>query len=126
YVGKYALQEEQRRGGPARRLVGLEIEWDGLEKLYAKQDLPPVMQATTSRSHVPLFNGRKQVGRVTSTTWSPTLKKAIALASVSAAHAEKGTELSIEWTVEARRGRAKAKVVDLPFFNPPRKTAVAG
>ncbi len=125
YVGKFALQEEQRRGGPARRLVGLEIEWDGLEKLYAKQDLPPVMQATTSRSHVPLFNGRRQVGRVTSTTWSPTLKKAIALASVSAAHAEVGTELSVEWTVEARRGRALARVVDLPFFNPPRKTAVA-
>jgi len=84
------------------------------------------MQATTSRSHVPLFLGRRQVGRVTSTTWSPTLKKAIALASMSVAHADTGTELSIEWTVEARRGRAKATVVDLPFFKPPRKTATAG
>src|SRR5437879_3150795 len=119
FVGKRALQAEQRNGGPPRRLVGLEIEWDGLERLYAAQDLPPVMQPTTSRSHVPLFSGRKQVGRVTSTTWSPTLKKAIALASVSAAHSSVGAELSVEWTVEARRGRALAKIVETPFLNPP-------
>ncbi len=125
FVGKRALQAEQRGGGPLRRLVGLEIEWNGLEKLYAAQDLPPVMQPTTSRSHVPLFAGRKQVGRATSTTWSPTLKKGVALASVSAAQSSVGTELSVEWTVEARRGRALAKVVETPFLNLPRKTAVS-
>jgi aminomethyltransferase len=125
FVGKRALQAEQRNGGPPRRLVGLEIEWDGLERLYAAQDLPPVMQPTTSRSHVPIFAGRRQVGRVTSTTWSPILKKAIALASVSAPHSSIGTELSVEWTVEARRGRARAKVVETPFLNLPRRTSVS-
>src|SRR5439155_22271308 len=124
FVGRRALESEQAAGGPPRRLVGLEIEWAGLERLYFAQALPPVMTATTSRVHVPLFAGRKQVGRVSSTTWSPNLKQAIALASASAEHSTAGTSLEVEWTVEARRGRASAKVVELPFLNPPRKTVI--
>ena len=51
------------------------------------------------------------------------MKKAIALASVDKEHAAAGTRLDVEWTVEARRGRAPATVVELPFFDPPRKRA---
>jgi aminomethyltransferase len=126
FVGKRALMAEQAAGGPPRRLVGLELDWNRLEALYAAQDLPPVMQPITSRTHVPLYAGRAQVGRVTSTTWSPTLKKAIALASVESAHSVIGTKLQVEWTVEAKRGRVDALVSEMPFFNPPRKTAVVG
>jgi glycine cleavage system aminomethyltransferase T len=64
------------------------------------------------------------VGKATSTTWSPTLKKMIALASVEAPLASPGTLLNMEITVEAHRLKAGARVVPLPFFNPPRKTAV--
>jgi len=63
------------------------------------------------------------VGKATSTTWSPTLKKMIGLASMAAEHATTGTELEVEWTVEARRHRVAATVADLPFFDPPRKRA---
>jgi aminomethyltransferase len=72
---------------------------------------------------VPLYARRRQVGKATSTTWSPTLKKMVALASVDAAQSEAGTRIEVEWTVEARRSRTPATVVELPFFNPPRKTA---
>ena len=123
FVGKRALQDEMAAGGPSRRLVGLHLEWDSIERLYARQDLPPVMTPVTSREAVPVFDGRRQVGRATSTTWSPVLKRAIALASVRADRAEAGTRLEIEWTVEGRRGRVRAVVVPLPFFDPPRKRA---
>jgi glycine cleavage system T protein (aminomethyltransferase) len=123
YVGKGALQAEQAAGGPARRLVGLDVGWAGIEDLYASQDLPPVLSPHTSREGIPVFSGRRQIGKATSTTWSPILKKAIALASVAREFAEDGTDLSVEWTVEARRGRVPAKVVPLPFFDPPRKRA---
>jgi aminomethyltransferase len=123
FVGRRALAAEQASGGPPRRLVGLEVDWDGIEGLYADQDLPPAVSATASRAHVPVFDGRRQIGRASSTTWSPTLKKTIALASVAAAHSDIGTNLSVEWTVEAKRGRVAATVVDLPFFDPPRKRA---
>jgi aminomethyltransferase len=123
YVGRRALEREQAGGGPARRLVGVEMNWPGLERLYASIGLFPMVSATASREAVPVYDGRDQVGKATSTTWSPALKKMIGLASMSADHAETGTAVEIEWTVEARRRRIPARVVDLPFFDPPRKRA---
>jgi aminomethyltransferase len=64
------------------------------------------------------------VGRATSTTWSPVLKRLIGLATLDAPHFAVGTDLEIEMTVEAVRDRAPARVVATPFFNPTRKTAV--
>jgi glycine cleavage system aminomethyltransferase T len=72
---------------------------------------------------VPVYDGGKQVGRATSTTWSPTLKKMIALASLSAKAAAPGTRLELEYTVEHQRRRVGVTVGALPFFDPPRKKA---
>jgi len=123
FVGRRALVAELAAGGPARRLVGLEIEWPEIEALFAAQGLAPSAPAIVSRVPVPIFAGGQQVGRVTSTGWSPILKKMLGLASVGFAHARPGTRLAMEWTVEARRGTVTARVVDLPFFDPPRKRA---
>ncbi|HEX2089669.1 MAG TPA: aminomethyltransferase family protein [Actinomycetota bacterium] len=123
FIGKEALVAERRAGGPERRLVGLAIGWEGIERVYAAQDLPPTFSPMTSREHVPVFGRYRQIGRATSTAWSPTLKHAIALASVRNEHAEPGTRVAMEWTVEGRRGRVSATVVPLPFFDPPRKRA---
>ena len=35
FVGRRALEREGAAGGPARRLVGLEIDWDGIQGLFA-------------------------------------------------------------------------------------------
>jgi aminomethyltransferase len=105
--------------------VGLEIGWTGLERAYTSIGLFPMVDPTASRVAVPLYDGKAQVGKGTSTTWSPQLKKMIGLALVSVEHAEPGTPVEMEWTVEARRRRIPARVVDLPFFDPPRKRAVA-
>jgi aminomethyltransferase len=77
-----------------------------------------------SRTAVPVYRGARQIGKATSTTWSPTLKKMIALACVSRENSTIGTTLSVEMTVEAVRHTVSAKVVPMPFFNPPRKMAV--
>ena len=79
--------------------------------------------AQASRVAVPLYSGEKQVGKATTTSWSPTLKKLIALASVETEHAKPGTSLQMEITIEAMRLKTNVKVTNLPFFNPPRKTA---
>jgi aminomethyltransferase len=123
FVGRRALEREQEHGGPPRRLVGLELEWEPLEELYRAKGLTPAMDTEASRVAVPLYAKGRQIGKATSTTWSPILKKVVALASVDAGHSELGTRIEAEWTVEARRSRTPATVVELPFFNPPRKTA---
>jgi aminomethyltransferase len=120
FVGRDALVEEAKKG-PARSLVGLEINWNEVEALYDKVKMAPQVPSMASRVAVPVYRGGRNVGKATSTTWSPTLKKMIALASVGREHATLGTNLSIEMTVEAVRHAASAKVVALPFFNPARK-----
>ncbi len=47
----------------------------------------------------------------------------IALASVGRESTALGSTISMELTVEASRKTVSAKIVPLPFFNPPRKTA---
>jgi aminomethyltransferase len=123
FVGRAALLAEQKKGGPPRSLVGLDLEWNSIEKLYYDLGLAPQVPSTASRVAVPVFKGRTQIGKATSTTWSPTLKKMIALASVAREHSAVGTKLEVEHTVEAVRHTVPATVVELPFFNPPRKTA---
>jgi aminomethyltransferase len=123
FVGRAALVEEQRRG-ISQQIVGLDISWPAIEALYDKLGLAPQIAAAASRVAVPVYHGGRQVGRATTTTWSPVLKKLIALASVETAHAKPGAKLDIEITIEAVRQRAAATVTKLPFFNPARKTAV--
>ena len=122
FVGQAALVEEQKRGHE-REIVGLEIDWTGVEKLYDSVGLAPAVGATASRAPVPVYRGGRQVGKATSTTWSPVLKRMIALATIERPHFAQGTELQIEMTVEAVRHRVRATVVTTPFFNPVRKTA---
>ncbi len=122
FVGRTPLAEEHRRG-PARQIVGLDISWPAIEALYDDIGLAPQVSAAASRVAVPVYKVGRQVGRATTTTWSPVLKKMIALATVAAPHTAPGTELECEVTVEAVRHRVPATVVKTPFFNPPRKTA---
>jgi aminomethyltransferase len=121
FVGKAALLQQQK-SGVARQLVGLEMDWVEIEERYEKFGLTPAAPAQASRIHVPVYLGSKQVGKATSTTWSPLLKKMIALASVDTAHSQPGTKLQMEITIEAVRQKVTAKVAELPFFNPERKT----
>jgi aminomethyltransferase len=121
FVGKAALAHQQKTGVP-RQLVGLEMDWVEIEERYDKFGLTPAAPAQASRVHVPVYLGNRQVGKATSTTWSPLLKKMIALASVETAHSRPGTELQMEITIEAVRQKVAATVVKLPFFSPERKT----
>jgi aminomethyltransferase len=121
FVGQTALREEAKNG-PVRQIVGLEIDWPSVERLYEKIGLAPQVPSIASRVAVPVYRRGVQTGKATSTTWSPTLKKLIALATVESGDASAATVLEMELTVEAVRHRVAATVVATPFFNPPRKT----
>src|SRR5450631_2780524 len=123
FVGREALAREAKKGAE-RALVGLEINWNEVESLYDKVGMAPQVPSMASRTPVPVYRGGRVVGKATSTTWSPTLKKMIALACVNRENSSVGTTLNIEITVEAVRHTVSAKIVPLPFFNPARKMAV--
>ena len=125
FVGQRALRDEHARG-PARQIVGLEIDWNEVERIYENVGLAPAVAATASRVAVPVYRNGRQVGRATSTTWSPVLKRMIALATIDRPHFSDGTQLQMEVTVDATRHKVGARVVKTPFFNPPRKTKSVG
>ncbi len=122
FVGRPALAEEARQGW-SRQIVGLEVDWPSIEQLYDRLGMAPQVAATASRVAVPVYQDGEQVGRATTTTWSPVLKKLIALATIDAPHYAEGTALQFEITIEAVRHLVPATVVRTPFFNPQRKTA---
>jgi len=122
YNGRRALRRERDRGA-AWRFVGLAVEWESLESLYATVGLPPQLPTVAWRSSAPVYRNGRQIGYASSGCWSPLLKQSLALAHLRAPHFAPGTEVRLEVTVEHQRKQAIARVAELPFFNPERKRA---
>ena len=120
FIGKNALKKEIDRG-PNWEFVGIEIEWSELESHYRSVGLAPGLPSTAWRTSTPLYYNRNQVGYATSGTWSPILKRYIALAHLKSDYSQNGTELEFEIKVEHFKKTTKAQVVNTPFFNPERK-----
>ena len=107
FTGRRALQEE-RENGSRCRLVKLDIEGN-----------KPAKDAYVFDS------GGKVIGTVTSAMWSPSAKASIALASLEMPHGEAGAKLEVEIYYQRElkwhRVMAGARVVDKPFWDPPRR-----
>jgi aminomethyltransferase len=100
FLGHEVLKK-QKAEGTARTLVGFEM----------------TEPRAIARQGYAVHHGGAAVGRVTSGTQTPFLKKAIGMAYVPTALAAPGTEIAIEI-----RGRAcAAKVVPLPFYKRPKQ-----
>jgi aminomethyltransferase len=117
FVGRRALEREKREGS-TWKMVGLEVDWVGMEKLFAGVGLPPQIPGMAVRGSLPVMVGNVQVGYASTSTWSPLLKKYIALAHLQKPYFEVGTDVRMEITVEHHRKHAPAKVVKLPFYEP--------
>lgn len=95
FIGKDILTS-QRKEGLKRKLVGVEVTGRGIPRHGYK-----VFSAI-----------EEEIGYITSGTHSPSLKKSLGLALVSAEHAELGTQLK----VEVRKKMVDAVVVKAPFY----------
>ena len=115
FIGKRALTQDHKHG-VARQLVGLEVDWVEVEEQFDKFGLSPAAPNQASRVSVPVYDGSnsnsndRQVGKATTTAFSPLLKKLIALASVSSEYSKPGTRLQMELTIEAQRMKTTATV----------------
>ena len=123
FVGRPALEREKREGS-AWKLMGLEVGWNGMEQLFKDVGLPPQIPGMAARGSLPVLVVNVQVGYVSTSTWSPLLKKYIALAHLQKPYFEVGMDVRMEVTVEHHRQYAPAKVVRLPFYEPEWKKAV--
>ena len=122
FNGRRALAAERARGA-AWSFVGLEVDWESFERLFAAHKLPPHLSNVAWRASAPTYRDGVQIGYATSGCWSPLLKKSLALAHLRAPHGAPGTAVEMEITVEHQRKKAAAVVRKLPFFDPERKKA---
>lgn len=122
FVGRAALERNLQKK-PKWALAGLEVDWTSLEEIFGAVNLPPQVAGRSNRTPVPLYTGHRQVGYVTSQTFSPILKKNIALATVEDRYSTIGTQLEMEFTVEHQRKAARAAIVPFPFYDPPQRRA---
>ncbi len=99
FIGQDALVNERERGGPARMLVGLDVEGK-----------------RTPRHGMPVLKGDTPVGEVTSGCMSPTLSRPIAMALVHREHMAERATLRID----AGRASLDATVRPLPFYQAPK------
>ena len=101
FIGREALV--RRSASPHRKLVGLELS---SEEIAANGE--------------GVFIGRNQVGEITSGTYSPILKKNIALARLDITASEVGKELEVG-KLDGHQKRIPATVVAFPHFDPTKK-----
>jgi hypothetical protein len=95
------------------------LTWTGRRGRHDEAGLSPQLPATASRASLPVYHDGLQVGKATSSTWSPSLKKMIALATVASEVAAPGSRLQMEMTVDHQRKSVGVTVAKLPFFDPP-------
>jgi len=98
FLGRDVLQK-QRECGVSKKLVGFEMT-----------------ERTVGRDGYPVWVDGKAVGKVTSGSPAPFLKKNIGLAYVPPAYAALGREIQIE----VRGQLAPARIVSIPFYKRPR------
>jgi aminomethyltransferase len=122
FNGRRALAAERARGA-VWGFVGLELDWDSFERLFRAHHLPPHLSSIAWRTSAPVYRDGSQVGYATSGSWSPLLKKSLALAHLRVPHFEPGAQVQLEITVEHQRKSADAVVRKLPFYDPERKKA---
>jgi aminomethyltransferase len=120
FIGQKALRAEKERGS-TWAFIGLDIDWIDLEKLYDRVNLRPQVTGRASRIPVPIYKNGRQIGQITSSTFSPLLKKYIGLGTVLREHALVGSQVMMEITVEYSREQGQATITQTPFFNPGRK-----
>lgn len=120
FIGKKVLQREKAVGSEWT-FVGVQADWLDLERLFGAKDLPPKAAGRASRSAVPLYKNGKQIGQITSHTFSPILKEYIGIGTVYSEYGRADSTVEMEFTIEYQRQRAKATIVKTPFFEPERK-----
>ena len=125
FIGQQALQAEQARG-PAWKTIGLEVNLNSLEAIYAEFGMPLYLPYEAWNEAVPIYSGGQQIGKATCGMWSPMLKKYIAITRLKPQYAAPGTKVDLEVTIDAQRKKARSTVVKMPFFNPSRKRSLGG
>lgn len=121
FVGREALVAERNSGGPARRLVGLRIDWRDIAAQQGDQGVPPRVPVRWRFPLVPIRAGELHIGYTNSIAWSPRIGGLIGLARIGTASAAPGTNVVLDWRLPDATCQVGAVVSELPFVDMKRR-----
>ncbi len=127
FVGRDALINEKANGTSRWNTVGIELDVTYVEKYFREFGMPLHLPERSWNEAVPIYSDEAQedlIGRGTSGMWSPLLKKYIVIARVPPLYAKRVSRFFVEEMIEAKSFSIPARVVKMPFFDPPRKRDV--
>jgi aminomethyltransferase len=126
FIGQDVLRKEKENGS-AWHTVGLHVDAVGLEKVFGKFGMPLQLPYISWADEIPIYAGedqRKLIGKATSGTWSPILKKYVVIARVKPQYSQLDTRVFMEVSIDAHRLATPATIVKMPFYDPPQKKAL--
>ncbi|MEO7981397.1 MAG: aminomethyltransferase family protein [Sporichthyaceae bacterium] len=124
FVGRRAIRRELAEKTSRWASVGLWIDWQAYDRLYADAGLiPPKDEHPLGYESMLYDDDGGRIGYATSLMYSPVLQRHIAMARVHPAHAAKGSWVNVEITIHHEYRTVPAEVDRLPLFAPERKTA---
>ncbi len=133
FVGRDAMLGEIETRATRWQTVGIMLDVESYERTYAGCGLIPPKEGVLIRGSLGLYSsdldehpGGSYVGYGTSLSWSPILKRHIAIAKLPVDVAAQGGEVYVELTVAHRPRYVGARVTPMPFYDPPRKVAATG
>ena len=128
FMGRSAIEAEIAGGTSRWKTVGLGVDWHDYERVYTAAGIVPPRHEIYSESTMSIYRrGGKEwdyAGYASSFLSSSLLRKPIALAKLPLDLCTAGSEVDLEVSVIRQPKNVLARVERMPFFNPPRKTAL--
>jgi len=124
FVGRGAIEREIAEGSSRWKTVGIVVDWQHWAKTHNDRGLVTPKDHTPEHGGMMLYDENiERIGYTPSFVYSPVLQSHIGIARLRPGHAEVGSRVGLEVTIDHRYEVVDSYVTKLPFYNPPRKTA---
>ena len=128
FIGRPAIEAEIEQRTSRWTTVGLAVDWNDYERVYNAAGVVPPRNEIYAESTMSIYRrGEKEwdyAGYASSFFSSSLLRTPLAIAKLPLDLAKPGSEVDLEVTVIRRPENVLARVERMPFFSPPRKTAL--
>ncbi len=123
FIGRDAIRRELESGS-RWHLVGLVLDWQDWNEVWGHAGHVPPKDHTPLAEETILYDANEDtVGFATSFMYSPMVQRHIAIAQVIPEVAAIGSEVEYEVTIDHALKYVTASVVEMPFYDPPHRTA---
>ncbi|MEM7454377.1 MAG: aminomethyltransferase family protein [Planctomycetota bacterium] len=126
FIGRAPIENEIMNRSSRWTTVGLEVDWQDYDRIHREAGILPNKNETYRETTMSIYRRNNvqwdYAGYASTFVYSPLLKKPLAIAKLPLDTAVAGTEVDLEVSVIRKPVNVLARVVPMPFFDPPRKT----